>query len=195
MRKVINILLIFIFTFMLIMPLDNVMAAKRVKVYMFEAGGCPYCEAEEEYLKSLSSYGTKFEIVKKELYVDHVDWEPGKDYELGKKVAETFKNAGFNDASYEATPFVVISNIYAAAAYNTSLESIINDAYDKGDVDVVGCFEAGKSNCLKISNGSSSVGTIMTIIICSFIIIMVYVVKSNKDKEEILNALSIKKVK
>ena len=194
MKKIISFLLIFIFTFM-IMSLDNVMAVKKVKVYMFEAGGCPYCEAEENYLKSLSSYDTKFEIVKKELYVDHVDWEHGKDYELGKKVAEAFKNAGFNDASYEATPFVVISNIYAAAAYNTSLESIINDAYDKGDVDVVGCFESGKTNCLKISNNSFSAGTIMTIIICSFVLLITYIVKSNKDKEEILNALSIKKVK
>ena len=167
---------------------------KKVKVYLFEAGGCPYCEAEEEYLKSLSSYDKKFEIIKKELYVDHVDWEPGKDYELGQKVANAFKNAGFNDASYEATPFVVISNIYAAAAYNTSLESIIEEAYEKGDVDVVGCFAEGKSNCLKISNGNSSAGTIITIILCSFVIIMVYIVKSNKDKEEILNALSGKKV-
>ena len=55
MKKVINILLICIFAFMLTMPFDNVMAAKKVKVYLFEAGGCPYCEAEEEYLKSLSS--------------------------------------------------------------------------------------------------------------------------------------------
>ena len=62
----------------------------KVKVYIFEAGGCPYCEAEVEYLKSLDSYNKKFTIEVKELYVDHVDWEIGKDFELGKKVAEAF---------------------------------------------------------------------------------------------------------
>ena len=191
MKKIVVLLVI---SLLLIAPTESVMADKMVKVYMFEAGGCPYCEAEEEYLKGLSSYGTKFELIKKELYVDHVDWVPGKDFELGKTVAEAFKNAGFADAAYNATPFVVISNIYAAASYNTSLESIIDEAYEKGDKDVVGCFESGKTNCLKINNGTgdSSVGIILTIIVCSFILLVTYIVKSNNDKAELLEAISKK---
>ena len=189
-----KILVLLVISLLLIAPTESVMADKMVKVYMFEAGGCPYCEAEEEYLKGLSSYGTKFELIKKELYVDHVDWVPGKDFELGKTVAEAFKNAGFADAAYNATPFVVISNIYAAASYNTSLESIIDEAYEKGDKDVVGCFESGKTNCLKINNGTgdSSVGIILTIIVCSFILLVTYIVKSNNDKAELLEAISKK---
>ena len=118
-----------------------------VTVYIFQAGGCPYCEAEIEYLKGLESYGKKFKIVTKELYVDHVDWAHGADYDLGVKVAEAFKNQGFNDASYEATPFVVISDLYAAASYNTNLESYIDKAYEKGDKDVVKCISEGKEEC------------------------------------------------
>ena len=102
-----------------------------VKVYIFEAGGCPYCEAEIEYLKGLSSYNKKFVIVQKEAYVDHVDWAQGKDFELAQKVADAFKAAGFQDATYQATPFVVISDLYAAAAYSTELESVIEEAYEK----------------------------------------------------------------
>lgn len=120
----------------------------KVKVYMFEAGECPYCEMEAEYLKGLESYGTKFEIVSKELYVDHVTWAHGKDYDLGAKVSEEFKKAGFSKADYNATPFIVISNLYASTGYNTSLESIINEAYELGDTDVVGCIEAGNDNCM-----------------------------------------------
>ena len=107
---------------MIIMPVST-FAKEKVKVYMFEAGGCPYCEKEMEYLKGLDGYNKTFTIEVKELYVDHVDWAEGKDYSLGKTVAEAFKNAGFEDATYQGTPFVVISDLYAASAYNTSLES------------------------------------------------------------------------
>ncbi len=193
MKKSIKFLLIVVISLIMIMPFE-VFAAKKVKVYMFEAGGCPYCEAEEEYLKGLSSYGEKFELIKKELYVDHVDWAQGKDFELGKKVAEAFQKAGFENAAYNATPFVVISNIYAAASYSTTLEDVINEAYEKGDKDVVGCFESGKENCLKVSGSWSIDKSVLTTIICTFIILVTYVYKSNKDKEEILEALN-KKIK
>lgn len=139
---------IFIFIF-IILGITKVEAKEKVKVYIFEAGGCPYCEAEIEYLEKLDSYGEKFEIVRKELYVDHIDWEQGRDYELGKNVAEAFQQAGFDDASYMGTPFVVISDIYATSAYSESLESVIDEAYVKGDKDVVSCIERGRSNCLK----------------------------------------------
>ena len=122
-------------------------AKDKVKVYVFEAGGCPYCEAEIEYLKKLDSYNKKFEIVQKELYVDHVDWEEGKDYDLGVKVAEAFLKKGYSNASYQGTPFVVISNVYAAASYSESLESIINKAYEDGDADIVGCFIDDNEGC------------------------------------------------
>ena len=164
-------------------------AKEKVKVYMFEAGGCPYCEKEEEYLKGLDGYGKTFTIVKKELYVDHVDWAEGKDYELGKKVADAFKNAGFEDATHEATPFVVISDLYAASAYSTSLESLINEAYEKGDKDIVQCYANGKDNCLdhlKKDTSSSSKNYTPIIVITSLIILITYLVKSSIDTKNII---------
>ena len=116
-------------------------AEEKVKVYLFEAGDCPYCEREEQYLKGLESYGTKFEIVQKELYVDHIDWALGRDYELGKKVAETFFEKGYEDASYKETPFVVISDVYAVASYDDDLATIIDNVYLEGDKDAVSCIE------------------------------------------------------
>ncbi len=192
MKRILRSLLLLLF----LVPF--VVSAKgKVKVYMFEAGGCPYCEAQEEYLKGLDSYGEKFELVKKELYVDHVNWEKGKDYDLGVSVAKTFKDAGFEDASADGTPFVVISDLYAQAGYSTTLEDTINEAYEAGDKDVVACIEKGEKNCLKTSDkeeektesSSMSGESLLVIISCAVIILIVYIVKSNTDKKEILQAL------
>lgn len=150
MKKIIT----FIAAFLLMVGFVN--AEGKVKVYMFEAGGCPYCEQEEEYLKGLEGYNKTFELVKKELYVDHVEWKQGKDYEIGKKVAEAFNEAGFEDASYEGTPFVVISDLYAAASYSTDLESIINQAYEEGDKDVVSCIANNGDNCIRSNKAATS---------------------------------------
>ena len=192
-------LLIAILLVMLV-SITNVKAAEKVKVYIFEAGGCPYCEMEVEYLKGLSSYNKKFEIIKKELYVDHVDWAKGKDYDLGVKVANGFKKAGFEDASYKGTPFVVISDLYAAASYSTALEDVINEAYEKGDKDIVSCYEKGNTNCLDhLTKGSSSssdnVGLILVVILCTAIVVCTYIIKSNKDKNEIIEAIEKNKSK
>ena len=186
-------ILLVISLLMVFMPFARIKAEGNnpVKVYMFVAGGCPYCESEEEYLKGLDSYGTKFTLITKELYIDHVDWEKGKDYDLGVKVADEFTAAGFKDASAQGTPFVVISDIYATTGYSTSLESAINQAYEEGDKDIVGCYESGKDNCLDHLKGTttkkteSSSNSLITII-CSIAIIGVYLVKSNMDKNEIL---------
>lgn len=121
--------------------INNVKAEELVKVYMFEAGGCPFCEKEMEYLEGLDSYNKKFEVIRKELYVDHVDWARGKDYDLGVKVANYFQSKGFTNAKYTGTPFVVISDVYAAATYSTQLESYIDKAYQEGDKDIVGKIE------------------------------------------------------
>ena len=151
-RKVLLLALLLFVSFGII----KVEAKEKVKVYIFEAGGCPYCEAQVEYLEGLSSYGEKFVIVRKELYVDHIDWERGKDYELGRTVANAFYAAGFNEASYNGTPFVVISDIYAVAGYSTNLETVIEEAYNRGDKDVVGCYEKGNSDCLNTSDTSTT---------------------------------------
>lgn len=142
-----------------ILFIGNVSAKDKVKVYVFEAGGCPYCEAEIEYLEGLDSYNEKFEIVRKELYVDHVYWEEGEDYELGKTVAEAFLEKGFENASYQGTPFVVIGNIYAAASYSTNLESVIDEAYEKGSTDIVKCYMDEEDNCIDKIGKSKKVGT------------------------------------
>ena len=211
-----------LFSLMLLFVFPAVVFAKDeklVKVYVYEAGGCPYCEAQIEYLKGLKSYNKKFTIVQKELYVDHIEWKPGKDYETGVKVANTFKAAGFKEADYHGTPFVVISDLYAATSYSTELSSIIDDAYEKGDKDIVSCIESGKDECIKgvtakdveeaakaaetgddsgngnadtyarTSSGSTSSDVVATTIICTIVLLAVYLIKSNKDKNEILDRI------
>ncbi len=186
--------IILVLLVMLMMPNVAAKSKEKVKVYIFEAGGCPYCEAQIEYLKGLSSYNKKFEIVQKELYVDHIDWAQGKDYALGKEVAEAFLNQGFQDASYQGTPFVVISNIYAAAAYSQQLEDVILEAYKKGDKDIVKCFEDGNDNCeRKIKPFTLNLDyKFLTTTALLIAIIVLYVVKSNKNRELILEALGKK---
>ena len=138
MKKILLLIVSLLSSFMIV---NTVNAEELVKVYMFEAGGCPFCEREMEYLESLDSYNKKFEVVRKELYVDHVDWEQGKDYDLGVKVANYFQSKGFTNAKYTGTPFVVISDLYAAATYSTDLEKYIDKAYQEGDKDIVGKIE------------------------------------------------------
>ena len=54
MKKIRKVLLL-VLALILFSGLTNVKAEGKVKVYIFEAGGCPYCEKEVEYLQSLSS--------------------------------------------------------------------------------------------------------------------------------------------
>ena len=186
---------LFCIVLLMLFSLTNVYAKEKVKVYIFEAGGCPYCELQEEYLKGLESYDKKFEIIKKELYVDHVDWQKGKDYDLGVKVANGFKKVGFEDASYQGTPFVVIGDLYAASSYSTSLEDVINEAYENDSKDIVNCYEKGNTNCLEhlkeknIEKNSDNVGVILVIVFCTIAIIFTYVIKSNKDKKDIFEII------
>ena len=141
LKKTIKFLLVFILVLGFAGCGSKANKDEKVKVYVFEAGGCPYCEAQMDYLKSLEGYNKTFEVIEEELYVDHIEWAQGKDYELGVKVANAFNEAGFEEASYQGTPFVVISDIYASASYNPSLEETIKIAIEEGDNDVVGCFE------------------------------------------------------
>ncbi|MBR1385345.1 MAG: hypothetical protein IJ568_00795 [Bacilli bacterium] len=194
MKKFKSLLFVLFAAFMMFVP--NVNAAEKVKVYLFEAGGCPWCEKETEYLEGLAGYNETFEIVKKELYVDHVNWEPGVDYELGYKVATLFQSAGFEDASYQGTPFVVISDLYAAAAYSTDLEAIINQAYEEGDKDVVSCVDNGGENCLeggtlpvddteeKKEDDGTVGAVILLVLVAGFVGLMIYARKTN-DTEEV----------
>ena len=186
---------------------------KKVKVYIFEAGGCPYCEMQVEYLQKLDSYNKKFEIVRKEAFIDHVDWKPGKDYQLGMDVAQAFTNAKYN-SQLSGTPFVVISDIYAYATYSESLESIINQAYEEGDKDAVSCVAAGKDNCVRenpnpeeiTDDTGTTTGTTTTtsssdndasglMVIVLLIFLVTYVVKSELDKKRLLSAIYSKKAK
>ena len=198
-------LLSVLFTLLLLIPLwINAEEKEKVKVYIFEAGGCPYCEAEVEYLKGLEGYNKTFTIEIKELYVDHVDWKPGKDYDLGVKVANGFLNAGFTDASYQGTPFVVISDLYAASAYSTSLESVINEAYEKGDKDIVSCYADGKEDCLnhlakednKVTDNDSATGAnTWVVVVMGLLVIGTIIVKSTIDTNRIVEAINSKNYK
>lgn len=185
-----------ILAIILFMPLLSAAKKEPVKVYIFEAGGCPYCKAEIEYLKGLSSYEKEFVIVQKEAYVDHVDWVHGKDYSLAEKVATEFKKVGFDGATHQATPFIVISDLYAKAAYDTDLESVIKEAYETGDKDIVSCFADGKTNCLdhlKEDTSSEPNNSAIAVILCSVVLGILYFVKSNKDTNKILEAINNKK--
>ena len=198
-------LLSVLFTLLLLIPLGiNAEEKEKVKVYIFEAGGCPYCEAEVEYLKGLEGYNKTFTIEIKELYVDHVDWEPGKDYDLGVKVANGFLNVGFTDASYQGTPFVVISDLYAASAYSTSLESVINEAYEKGDKDIVSCYADGKEDCLnhlakednKVTDNDSATGAnTWVVVVMGLLVIGTIIVKSTIDTNRIVETINSKNYK
>lgn len=144
----------------------------KVKVYVFEAGGCPWCEQEREYLEGLDSYNVKFEIVPKKLFVDHVNWEPDVDYTLGVEVAKAFNKAGFKDAKSNGTPFVIISDLYAATAYNDALEPYIEQAYEEGDKDVVGCIERGEENCIEAVAEKKISTKGIIILSCSLVVLM-----------------------
>ena len=198
-------LLSVLFTLLLLIPLGiNAEEKEKVKVYIFEAGGCPYCEAEVEYLKGLEGYNKTFTIEIKELYIDHIDWKPGKDYDLGVKVANGFLNAGFTDASYQGTPFVVISDLYAASAYSTSLESVINEAYEKGDKDIVSCYADGKEDCLnhlakednKVTDNDSATGAnTWVVVVMGLLVIGTIIVKSTIDTNRIVETINSKNYK
>ena len=198
-------LLSVLFTLLLLIPLGiNAEEKEKVKVYIFEAGGCPYCEAEVEYLKGLEGYNKTFTIEIKELYIDHVDWKPGKDYDLGVKAANGFLNAGFTDASYQGTPFVVISDLYAASAYSTSLESVINEAYEKGDKDIVSCYADGKEDCLnhlakednKVTDNDSATGANTWVVaVMGLLVIGTIIIKSTIDTNRIVEAINSKNYK
>lgn len=149
----------------------------KVKVYIFEAGGCPYCEQEIEYLNSLEDLDKKFEIVREELYVDHINWEPGKDFDLGVKVSNSFLDKGFVNATYQATPFIVISDLYASAGLDTNLLDIINKAYEEGDKDIVDCLSKNDSCDIReqLSDTDKKINGIKSTITINFICIYILI--------------------
>ena len=161
----------------------------KVNVYIFEAGECPYCEAEIQYLEGLKNYGKTFEIVRKELYVDHETWAKGKDYKLGEKLAKEFKKAGFENADYKSTPFVIISDIYAAAGYSEDLETIIAKAYENGDKDIVGCAMNGEKCMIgehevDFSSSTGSLGLVFAILAGFALIVVLFFMFSSKQTNE-----------
>lgn len=149
----------------------------KVKVYVFEAGGCPYCEQEISYLSSLEDLDKKFEIVREELYVDHIDWEAGKDFELGAKVSNAFMEKGFVNATYQATPFIVISDLYASAGLDTNLSEIIDKAYEEGDKDIVDCISKNETCDIReqLSDTDKKINSIKSTMTINFIIIYVLI--------------------
>lgn len=148
MNKIKKVLLVAFIIFMFLGVLNTKVEAKeKVNVYVFEAVGCPACGAQIEYLNELKKTNDKFNLVVKELYKNTSDWTKSTDYELGVKVANAFVAKGYRDATYQATPFVVIGTKYAISTYNNSLEDVINLAYEEEQTDIVKCIESGKSGC------------------------------------------------
>lgn len=209
-------ILLGIIALLLVIPMSvsaNIEKAK-IKVYMFYAGGCPACEATEEYLKGLEGYNKTFELVKKEAYIDHIDWKQGKDYELSQKASDLFESLGYGEYETrgyhlnQSTPFIVISGTYAAVGYNSDLEKVINEIAKAGDKDVIGCLEDGKKDCDKLvtkikkentteetddtktTASTKKDNTVAAIVICSAVIVAAYLVKSTIDTKKIIEALN-----
>lgn len=162
--------------------------SKMVKVYIFEAGGCPACEAQKEYLTGLDSYNKKFTIVEKELYVDHVNWAQGSDYALGTKVADAFATANF-DTDVNSTPLVIISDVYAANTYSQSLEDTINKVYEEGDKDAVSCIENGGTNVECIRNAKEApdtdvAGLLIFLVAIGIVVAIIVTSRINKNNTE-----------
>ena len=161
----------------------------KLKVYIFEAGECQYCEAEIQYLEGLKSYGKKFEIVRKELYVDHETWAKGADYKLGVKLAKAYKKAGFEKADYTATPFVIISDVYATTGYSEDLETYIEVAYEAGDKDIVGCAINGEKCTIgetefDFSSSEGGLGLVFAILAGFAVLVVLFLMfNSNKANE------------
>lgn len=180
MKKILSILLI-IFAFN-----EVVLAQKNdlVKVYVFiTKEGCIYSKQQIEYLKKLDSYGKKFIIVEKELYVDTSTWKRGKDFDLAKRVSTSFKKNGFNQANYTGTPFIVISDLYAAMTDARDLENVIEEAYKVGDKDVVGCFEKNNKDCLDVKTNDKNLNLVWIIVLVSILIlVMSFMILKNKKK-------------
>ena len=51
-KKILIVLVAALVVFPFITKVNAAEPGEKVKVYVFEAGGCPYCEKELEYLKS-----------------------------------------------------------------------------------------------------------------------------------------------
>lgn len=189
MKKLFSYLFILLTAVMIVIPIGvkRVNAAEKVKVYVFEAGGCGWCAKQIEYLEGLESYGETFEVIRKELYVDNVSWEPGEDYYLGSDLADAFSAIGFENASISGTPFVVISDLYASASYSEDLESIIEEAYEEGDKDVVGCFERGENNCLPEpeSDGTEIITAITLCVLTAGVIVLIVVSRLKTDEQDV----------
>ena len=172
---------------LIILSFNEVVLAQEndlVKVYVFITKEvCIYSKQQIEYLKRMDSYGKKFIIVEKELYVDTSSWKRGKDFDLAKRVSTAFKKIGFNQANYIGTPFIVISDLYAAMTDARDLENVIEEAYKVGDKDVVGCFERNNKDCLDVKTNDKNLNLVWIIVLVSILIIFVpFMILKNKKK-------------
>lgn len=200
---------------LLVLPI-GVNAKEKVKVYMFTKDGCGYCEAQKEYLQGLEGYNKTFEVVENEIYDSN--WGTKGEYDLAVKVAEAFEAKGYGADMvaqgyhmYQSTPFIVVSNLYAKSAYNTSLETVINQVYEEGDKDIVGCIKDGKKDCEKdivkvegttttdteedtTTKGLDNAGNVIAVtLISAVVLVAVYLVKSTLDTNKVIDAINNKK--
>lgn len=166
-------------------------SSNKVKVYVFVKDGCGFCEAQEQYLDELSKTNDKFQTVILRAYDSN--WQPVEYYNLANEVSDYFVDKGFTNAKFSGTPLVVISDIYAAASYSNELEDIINEAYEKGDVDMVGQIaedmgidlETGEMIDNHDYTGEKVFGTLVVVALVGVIAVSIYSrVKSGPDYEE-----------
>lgn len=164
-----------------------------VKVYVFVSKNGIHSDLSEKAiasLKGLESYGKMFEIIEKEAYTyssKFSDVEDGKDLELFKKVIEVYNNAGY-DYTYTQTPTAFISNEFIPGVDLELVNEVINNAYENGDEDLVGCVERGENNCsvekkeknITSTNIIKKVLVIIGIIFSLMICFLIYFILDNK---------------
>ena len=104
----------------------------EVNVYFFRGQGCPHCEEEEEWFKSIEEeYGSKFKIV------DYETWYNEDNKETFRKVLKA-RNEYVSDDESLGVPYIVIGNKSwngFAENYISEILDAINSEYAKTDKD------------------------------------------------------------
>ena len=148
MKKILVLLLIVLFSFMLI-PTNTSAKKDKATVYLFRGKGCGYCRALLTFLNSIEpEYGDMYELESYEV------WNNQENYNLMKLISE------FLDQPAQGVPYLVIGDqVFPGYAdvYDNDIKSAIKKLYetDKSKrYDVIDEYEKknGKLNSSKYSS-------------------------------------------
>ncbi|MEG2250413.1 MAG: thioredoxin family protein [Bacilli bacterium] len=98
---------------------NSIKAKEKVSVYLFYGEGCGYCANAKEFFASIeSTYGEKFELIKKEVWSNEENSKLM--HEIASKLGDTV----------EGVPYIVIGK-KSFPGYNTSFDDQIKKAIDE----------------------------------------------------------------